>query len=184
VDGFTNRFGLTYIDYKNASLPRYPKKSSHWYSDYARTHAVYDKEGRGSEIVGNDEEQGQDNDYGGNFDDYETVEDGDHGNSDPSISVDDDGKDKKKDKGGGGKGDKKDGDKDDIHGGVGGDLDNDPFLPTGDDYTKDGSEDIENSQRSRMKAVVSQGGWIDYLHAALGSNRGASIFGPQGAVAW
>jgi beta-glucosidase len=51
VDGFTNRFGLIYIDYKNASLPRFPKKSSHWYGDYARTHAVYDSEGHGSELV-------------------------------------------------------------------------------------------------------------------------------------
>lgn len=39
-------------------------------------------------------------------------------------------------------------------------------------------------QRKRMDAVDSYGGWMDYLHAAMGSNHGAAFFGPQGMVAW
>ena len=40
--GLSKRFGLYYIDYKNTSLPRYPKKSVDWYREYIKSHQYFD----------------------------------------------------------------------------------------------------------------------------------------------
>ena len=47
ADGYSYRFGLHYVDYKNASLPRYAKKSANWFRDYILDRKYYDKTGVG-----------------------------------------------------------------------------------------------------------------------------------------
>ena len=38
-------------------------------------------------------------------------------------------------------------------------------------------------QKKRLEAVITSGGWLDYLHAALGNNHGSSFYSPNGLVA-
>ena len=158
-------------------MTRYPKKSYGWYAEYAGTHNYdmtshisvdggfyYDDgaETAGAIIVGED-------------DDADIAE---KKNGKGKKSKKSNKKDKKKNK-------RKKSADDDV--GTG------PLIPSDDDYTVNPDSPLFNShiysglwreQRKRMEAVVTSGGWLDYLHAAMGSNHGASTFGPQGVVAF
>jgi hypothetical protein len=165
-----------YIDYKNASLPRYPKKSSRWYAEYAGTHN-YDMTSHIS--------------VDGGF----YYDDGAEAAGSISVGGDDDAdsaekKDKKDKKSK--KSNKKDKKKDNRKKIADDDVGTGPFIPSDDDYTVDPNSPLFNSrvssglwreQRKRMEAVVTSGGWLDFLNAAMGSNHGASTFGPHGVVA-
>jgi hypothetical protein len=154
ADGFKNRFGLYYIDYTDSSLPRYPKSSSFWYTQYVKDHVSY-----GSNALVPDETSSN----------LRKKPPGKGGKGDT---------DKNKDKGGHSSGSK---------GGGPGDNKG-PVRPTDDDYTQHPDGGVENvnspqyRQRKRMEAVTIYGGWMDYLNAALGSNHGASTFGPEGML--
>lgn len=47
ADGFTYRFGLYYVDYKDKELRRYPKQSSYFYAKYVSDHKEYGKAFKG-----------------------------------------------------------------------------------------------------------------------------------------
>jgi beta-glucosidase len=40
ADGYSYRFGLTFVDYTSPSRTRIPKASSHWYRDYVKAHSA------------------------------------------------------------------------------------------------------------------------------------------------
>ena len=185
IDGFANRFGLTYIDYKNATLPRYPKKSSKYYADYARTHYSYDSSDSGNI---SDSDDDSDDVYSNNDDESSGVVDTHTSNSSSSegASKHKNKKHKKKDKKNKekkdkGKGEGKINNRNDDLG---------PIIPVDDDYTLDPKYELYKGgvsaplrdQAKRMVAVSSVGGFMDFLNAAIGSNHGAAIFGPQGLV--
>lgn len=193
IDGFANRFGLTYIDYKNATLPRFPKRSSKWYAEYVRTHYSYDS----SDPAGSGDD---DNYYNDEYESSGAV--GAHtsnSTSSGSTSSENEGASRhkkskrkkndknKKDKKGKGKGQGKDKDKSKNQ-----NDDRGPILPVDDDYTLDPKNELFKGgvsaplrdQAKRMVAVSSVGGFMDFLNAAMGSNHGAAVFGAQGLVPW
>jgi Glycosyl hydrolase family 1 len=208
IDGFANRFGLTYIDYKNATLPRYPKRSSKWYAEYVRTHYSYDS----SDPAGS----GDDGNYYN--DDYESSGAvGAHTSNSTSSGSSSGGgggggsenegasrhkknkrkknDEKNKNKKGKGKGKDKGKRKGKGKGKGNSKNQNDdrgPILPVDDDYTLDPKNELFKGgvsaplrdQAKRMVAVSSVGGFMDFLNAAMGSNHGAAVFGPQGLVPW
>ena len=47
ADGYSYRFGLYYVDYKDPDLQRYPKQSSYFYSKYVSDHQDYGKAYKG-----------------------------------------------------------------------------------------------------------------------------------------
>lgn len=188
IDGFANRFGLTYIDYKNATLPRYPKRSSKWYAEYVRTHYSYDS----SDPAGS----GDDDNYY-NDDNESSGAVGAHTSNSTSSGSNEGASrhkknkrrknDKKKDKKGKGKGkDKGKGNSKNEN------DDRGPILPVDDDYTLDPKNELFKGgvsaplrdQAKRMVAVSSVGGFMDFLNAAMGCNHGAAVFGAQGLVPW
>jgi hypothetical protein len=164
ADGFKNRFGLYYIDYTDSSLPRYPKSSSFWYTQYVKDHVSYGSNAS-LPVEGSSNLRNHPPGKGGK------------GDKDKNKNKNK-GKEKGKEKGGHGSADK---------GGGSGDNKG-PVRPTDDDYTQDPDGGVENvnspqyRQRKRMEAVTIYGGWVDYLNAALGSNHGASTFGPEGML--
>lgn len=178
---------MTYIDYKNATLPRYPKRSSKWYAEYVRTHYSYDS----SDPVGG----GDDDNYYN--DDYESSGAVGAHTSNSSSSTSSGGssegasrhkKNKRK------KNDKKNKNKDKKGKGNSKNQNDDrgPILPVDDDYTLDPKNELFKGgasaplrdQAKRMVAVSSVGGFMNFLNAAMGSNHGAAVFGAQGLVPW
>lgn len=193
IDGFANRFGLTYIDYKNATLPRYPKKSSKYYAEYARTHYSYDS----SDSVDIDDDNMDDN----HDDDNQSSGAVNTHTSNNSSRSNNEGasrhkrnknknKNKKNKKEGKGKDKGKEKGKEKGKGSSHSNDDTGPIIPVDDDYTLDPKNEFYKGgvsaplrdQAKRMVAVSSVGGFMDFLNAAIGSNHGAAVFGPQGLV--
>ena len=182
---------MTYIDYKNATLPRYPKKSSKYYAEYARTHYSYDS----SNSVDIDDDNLDDN-----YDDDNQSSSGAVNTHTSNSSSSNEGasrhkkkknkKDKKKNKKGEGKGKGKEKGKEKGNNSSHNNDDTGPIIPVDDDYTLDPKNEFFKGgvsaplrdQAKRMVAVSSVGGFMDFLNAAMGSNHGAAVFGPQGLV--
>lgn len=183
---------MTYIDYKNATLPRYPKKSSKYYAEYARTHYSYDS----SNSVDIDDDNMDDN-YD---DDNQSSSGAVNTHTSNSSSNSNEGasrhkkkknkKNKKKNKEGEVKGKGKGKEKGKGKGSSHNNDDTGPIIPVDDDYTLDPKNEFYKGgvsaplrdQAKRMVAVSSVGGFMDFLNAAMGSNHGAAVFGPQGLV--
>lgn len=184
---------MTYIDYKNATLPRYPKKSSKYYAEYARTHYSYDS----SDSVDIDDDNMDDN----HDDDNQSSGAVNTHTSNNSSRSNNEGasrhkrnknknKNKKNKKEGKGKDKGKEKGKEKGKGSSHSNDDTGPIIPVDDDYTLDPKNEFYKGgvsaplrdQAKRMVAVSSVGGFMDFLNAAIGSNHGAAVFGPQGLV--